>query len=75
MTEKVALITAGDSGMGADAARRLAADGFQVGWNPWVFPAKGHRIFLDDLANVGEVPLRGIVVDVHVDLYCAEGIF
>jgi len=28
--EKVALITAGGSGMGADAARRLAADGFQV---------------------------------------------
>ncbi len=30
MTKKVALITAGGSGMGADAARRLAADGFQV---------------------------------------------
>jgi len=29
--EKVALITAGGSGMGAAAARRLAADGFQVG--------------------------------------------
>lgn len=29
--EKVALITAGGSGMGADAARRLAADGFLVG--------------------------------------------
>jgi NAD(P)-dependent dehydrogenase (short-subunit alcohol dehydrogenase family) len=28
--EKVALVTAGGSGMGADAARRLAADGFQV---------------------------------------------
>ncbi len=28
--EKVALITAGGSGMGADAARRLAADGFRV---------------------------------------------
>lgn len=31
MVEKVALITAGGSGMGAAAARRLAADGFQVG--------------------------------------------
>ncbi|MEX0349208.1 MAG: SDR family oxidoreductase [Paracoccaceae bacterium] len=31
MTEKVALISAGGSGMGADAARRLAADGFKVG--------------------------------------------
>ena len=29
--EKVALITAGGSGMGAEAARRLAADGFHVG--------------------------------------------
>ena len=28
--EKVALVTAGGSGMGADAARRLRADGFQV---------------------------------------------
>lgn len=30
-SEKVALITAGGSGMGADAARRLASDGFRVG--------------------------------------------
>ena len=29
--ERVALITAGGSGMGADAARRLAGDGFRVG--------------------------------------------
>lgn len=29
--QKVALITAGGSGMGAEAARRLAADGFKVG--------------------------------------------
>ncbi|MGP9819730.1 SDR family oxidoreductase [Salinarimonas sp. NSM] len=28
---KVALVTAGGSGMGADAARRLAADGFRIG--------------------------------------------
>src|SRR5215469_18135125 len=30
-TEKIALITAAGSGMGAAAARRLAADGFKVG--------------------------------------------
>ncbi|MCC7047025.1 MAG: SDR family oxidoreductase [Alphaproteobacteria bacterium] len=30
MTDKVAIITAGGSGMGAAAARRLAADGFRV---------------------------------------------
>ncbi|USG60584.1 SDR family oxidoreductase [Sneathiella marina] len=30
-TQKSALITAGGSGMGADAARQLAADGFKVG--------------------------------------------
>lgn len=30
-TEKTALVTAGGSGMGADAARQLAADGFKVG--------------------------------------------
>lgn len=32
MTElKVALVTAGGSGIGADAAKRLAKDGFKVG--------------------------------------------
>jgi NAD(P)-dependent dehydrogenase (short-subunit alcohol dehydrogenase family) len=30
-TSKVALVTAGGSGMGAAAARRLAADSFRVG--------------------------------------------
>ena len=30
-TKKVALITAGGSGMGAEAARKLAADGFEIG--------------------------------------------
>ncbi|HMN87673.1 MAG TPA: 3-oxoacyl-ACP reductase, partial [Bauldia sp.] len=30
MTEKVAIVVAGGSGMGAAAARRLAADGYGV---------------------------------------------
>lgn len=30
MTQKVAIVTAGGSGMGAATARRLAADGFRV---------------------------------------------
>jgi len=29
-TEKVAIVTAGGSGMGAGAARKLASDGFRV---------------------------------------------
>jgi len=29
-TEKLAIVTAGGSGMGAEAARRLSADGFKV---------------------------------------------
>ena len=29
-TEKVAIVTAGGSGMGAECARRLAADGYKV---------------------------------------------
>ncbi len=30
MTDRIALVTAGGSGMGAAAARRLAEDGFKV---------------------------------------------
>ena len=49
-TEKVALITAGGSGMGADAARRLARDGFHVGiLSP---SGRGERL-ADELGGVG----------------------
>jgi len=49
-TEKVALITAGGSGMGADAARRLARDGFHVGiLSP---SGRGERL-ADELEGVG----------------------
>ena len=30
MTDKVAIVTAGGSGMGAGAARKLAADGYRI---------------------------------------------
>ncbi len=47
---KVALITAGGSGMGADAARRLAADGFKVG----ILSSSGKgEALADELGGVG----------------------
>ncbi len=50
MSDKVALITAGGSGMGADAARRLAADGFQVG----ILSSSGKgEALAEELAGIG----------------------
>lgn len=47
---RVALITAGGSGMGADAARRLRADGFEVG----VFSSSGKGAALgEELGGLG----------------------
>lgn len=47
---KVALITAGGSGMGADAARRLHADGFHIG----ILSASGKgEALAQDLGGVG----------------------
>ena len=47
---KVALITAGGSGMGADAARRLAADGLKVG----ILSSSGKgEALADELGGVG----------------------
>ncbi|WP_170386965.1 SDR family oxidoreductase [Ruegeria atlantica] len=47
---KVALITAGGSGMGADSARRLAADGFKVG----ILSSSGKgQILAQELGGVG----------------------
>ena len=62
---KVALITAGGSGIGADAARRLAADGFQVG----VLSASGKGQALGEAlggfgvtgSNLDEAALRALV--------------
>jgi NAD(P)-dependent dehydrogenase (short-subunit alcohol dehydrogenase family) len=49
-TEKVALITAGGSGMGAAAARRLAADGFHVG----ILSSSGKgEALADELGGIG----------------------
>ncbi|MEL6801112.1 MAG: SDR family oxidoreductase [Pseudomonadota bacterium] len=47
---KVALITAGGSGMGADAARKLAEDGFEVG----ILSSSGKgEALADDLGGLG----------------------
>ena len=47
---KVALITAGGSGMGADSARALAADGFNVG----ILSSSGKgEALADELGGVG----------------------
>lgn len=49
-TEKVALIIAGGSGMGAAAARRLAADGFHVG----ILSSSGKgEALADELGGIG----------------------
>jgi len=48
--KKVALVTAGGSGMGADAARRLAADGFNVA----ILSSSGKgKALAEDLGGVG----------------------
>jgi len=48
--EKVALITAGGSGMGADSARALTADGFKVG----ILPSSGKgEALAQELGGVG----------------------
>ena len=39
MADKVAVVVGGGSGMGAAAARRLAADGFQVAVMNWAASA------------------------------------
>ena len=48
---KVAIITAGGSGMGADAARRLHADGFQVA----ILSSSGKgKALAEELAGAGD---------------------
>ena len=46
-TDKVAIITAGGSGMGAAAARKLAADGYRVGISPPSFDKQFVRDWLE----------------------------
>jgi NAD(P)-dependent dehydrogenase (short-subunit alcohol dehydrogenase family) len=65
--EKTALITAGGSGMGADAARRLAADGFKVG----ILSSSGKGATLaEELGGVGVTGSNKSVADLQklVDL-------
>lgn len=58
MESKVALITAGGSGMGADAARRLNADGFRIG----ILSSSGKGKAL--AAEMGGVGVTGSNLDV-----------
>lgn len=58
MESKVALITAGGSGMGADAARRLKADGFRIG----ILSSSGKGEAL--AAEMGGVGVTGSNLDV-----------
>ena len=60
--QKVALITAGGSGMGADAARRLAADGYQVG----ILSSSGKgEALASELGGVGVTGSNKSVADVQ----------
>ena len=59
--EKVALVTAGGSGMGADAARRLAKDGFRVG----ILSSSGKgEALAEELGGVGVTGSNRSVADV-----------
>lgn len=65
--QKVAIITAGGSGMGAEAARRLAADGFQVA----ILSSSGKgEALADELGGVGVTGSNRSVEDLQslVDL-------
>lgn len=50
--EKVAIITAGGSGMGAEAAKRLAADGFKIA----ILSSSGKgEALATELGGIGEI--------------------
>jgi len=52
-SDKVALVTAGGSGMGAGAARKLAANGFRVGILSWSGKGKALAKKLDRFSVTG----------------------
>ncbi|PRX31922.1 NAD(P)-dependent dehydrogenase, short-chain alcohol dehydrogenase family [Meinhardsimonia xiamenensis] len=64
---KVALITAGGSGMGADAARRLAADGYKVG----ILSSSGRGQALGE--ELGGFGVTGSNLDPNAHLALVEG--
>lgn len=69
--DKVALVTAGGSGMGADAARRLAGDGYSVG----ILSSSGKgEALADELGGVGVTGSNRSVADLQrlVDLAMAR---
>jgi NAD(P)-dependent dehydrogenase (short-subunit alcohol dehydrogenase family) len=60
MSEKVAMVTAGGSGMGAEAARRLARDGFRVG----ILSSSGKgEALADELGGLGVTGSNQSVAD------------
>lgn len=59
---KVALITAGGSGMGADAARRLKADGFEVA----ILSSSGKgKVLAEELGGVGVTGSNLVAADLQ----------
>lgn len=65
MAEKEAIVTAGGSGMGAAAARRLARDGYRIAILSW--SGKGEVLAL---VEIQRDPLIAMIRQPAVELHC-----